>query len=391
MKKDLYAILGVPKTATQEEIKKAYRKVALKHHPDRNQGSKASEEKFKEAAEAYETLSDETKRRTYDLGSPMDWGDFVGGGATGNGGNGGNRTNQTVEDIFRNFGDIFGGANPTRDPHDTFFGKQQQRTQRGRTGNNLKIKVRVTLHEVAYGVKKTVRVKKDIECDSCHGTGAKDAAGSTGKCNTCKGTGEVTKMTNTILGQMKSTQACSDCHGTGQRILNKCAKCTGTGCLRGEETISFDIPPGVREGMLLEFAGLGNPGTNGGHNGDLIVSIEVIMHECLEVNKEQNIVYHLYVNICDAILGATVNVMTLDGKAPFVLKAGTQAGSVLKLSGKGLPIIGQDRNGASVTLPRGDQLIIVHFHTPANLTYEERRMIEQLRESPNFKPAKNKL
>ena len=143
--------------------------------------------------------------------------------------------------------------------------------------------------------------------------------------------------------------------------------------------------------MLLEFAWLGNPGTNGGPNGDLIVSIEVIMHECLEVNKEQNIVYHLYVNICDAILGATVNVMTLDGKAPFALKAGTQAGSVLKLSGKGLPIIGQDRNGASVTLPRGDQLIIVHFHTPTNLTYEERRMIEQLRESPNFKPTKNKL
>jgi molecular chaperone DnaJ len=365
-KRDYYEVLEVSKTATKEEIKKAYRKVALKFHPDRNQGDKAAEEKFKEAAEAYEVLSDPAKKQQYDQY----------GHAMNNGGFGGGYQNVNVEDIFRNFGDIFGGGGG--DPFESFFGgggRQQGRTK-GKRGSNLRIKVKLNLQEVANGAHKSVKVKKQVKCETCHGSGAKDAS-SVGKCSVCGGNGVVRKVTNTILGQMQTTQTCYACNGSGQQITKKCATCNGLGVSYGEETLNLEIPAGVQDGMQLSMGGKGNAGEQGGPAGDLIIQVEVEQNTELEI-EGQNIIHNLHISFVDAVLGSSVEVPTIEGKAKFKIPPGTQSGKIFKLAGKGLPAVN--------SYGRGDQLILINVYTPTEFTAEEKKLLEKLRESPNFKP-----
>jgi len=272
-KQDYYEILGVAKGASKEEIKKSYRKVALKYHPDRNPDDSAAEDKFKEAAEAYEVLSDENKRARYDR-----FGHAGVGGPTGGGPGGMN-----VEDIFENFGDIFGdifGGGGFGGFGGGGGGRARTKT-RGRRGTNLRVKVKLTLEEAAEGVQKKIRVKKHHACDSCNGTGAKDGS-AYDTCSSCNGAGQVRRVSNTILGQMVTTSACPTCQGRGKKITQKCTTCKGEGRAYGEETISIDIPAGVSEGIQLSMSGKGNAGEQGGPPGDLFIQIEVIPHEDLQ-------------------------------------------------------------------------------------------------------------
>lgn len=374
-KRDYYEILEVSKGSTAEEIKKAYRKVALKFHPDRNQGDKAAEEKFKEAAEAYEVLSDPQKRAQYDqFGHAASQGGY-GGGGYGQG---------NMEDIFRNFGDIFGGGGGGGgfDPFESFFGGGGGRQQggggrtRGKRGTNLRIKVKLTLQDVVHGVNKTLKLKKQVTCHTCSGSGAKDAS-SVSKCSVCGGTGVMRKVTNTILGQMQTTTTCYQCNGSGQQITKKCTTCNGLGVEYAEETFDVQIPAGVQEGMQLSVSGKGNAGEQGGPAGDLIVAIEVENHPELEVDN-QNVIYNLHINFVDAALGTSVDVPTIEGKAKVKIPAGTQAGKVFRLGGKGLPSVN--------SRGRGDQLVFVQVFTPTELNSDEKKILEKLRESPNFKP-----
>ncbi len=368
-KRDYYEILEVAKTASADEIKKAYRKVALKYHPDRNQGDKAAEEKFKEAAEAYEVLSDPDKKARYDQygHAAADMGGFGGGGQHAN-----------MEDIFRNFGDIFGGGGGGG--FEDFFGgggrSNGGRRTRGRKGASLRIKVKLDLREVVNGASKTIKVKKQVKCGTCDGSGAKDKS-SVGRCSHCGGSGVVRKVTNTFLGQMQTQSTCPYCNGSGETITKKCTTCNGIGTQYGEETLNIDIPAGLQDGMQLSVSGKGNAGEQGGPNGDLIILIEVEKNAELDI-EGQNVVYHLFLNFADAITGCNVEVPTIEGKAKIKVAPGTQAGKILRLSGKGLPSVN--------SYGKGDQLIIVNIYTPQNLSAEEKKIIEQLRESPNFKP-----
>lgn len=366
-KRDYYEILGVAKGASQDEIKKAYRKVALKYHPDRNPGDKAAEDKFKEAAEAYEVLSNQEKRAQYDR--------FGHEGLRGSGGFSGGGMN--IEDIFSNFGDIFGGFG-----FDSFFGgggRSGRASGRGRRGSNLRIKVKLTLAEIVEGTKKTIKVKKHITCNTCSGTGAKDSS-SFQTCGTCNGRGVVNRVTNTILGQMQTSQTCPTCHGQGQSITAKCTGCGGDGRVYGEEKITIDIPAGVTEGLQLSMSGKGNAGEQGGPAGDLLITIEEVSHPDL-IREGNNLVYDLYLNVADAALGTSVEVPVVSGKVRVKIPAGTQSGKILRLKGKGLPEI----NGYG----HGDQLVHVNIWTPKNLTPEEKKLMEKLKNSPNFKPNPN--
>jgi molecular chaperone DnaJ len=374
-KRDFYDILGVTKSATAEEIKKAYRKLAIKYHPDKNPDDKSAEDKFKEAAEAYEILSSPEKKQRYDQ-----YGHAGVGGAGGGGGYGGGGMN--MEDIFSQFGDIFGGGGGS--PFDSFFGGGgQSRGGGGRRvakGSNLRIKVKLTLEEIANGAEKKIKVNKQIACKTCDGSGAKDKS-SVSTCKTCGGSGAVRRVTNTILGQMQTTATCPTCHGNGQQITAKCGACHGEGTVRGEETITINIPAGVSEGMQLSMAGKGNAAPNGGVPGDLIILIEELPHDTLK-REGNNIVYDLHVSIVDAALGYSAEVPTIDGKAKIKIEAGTQSGKLLRLKGKGIPEVN--------SYHRGDQIIHVNIWTPKVLNAEERAILEKLRESPNFKPQPGK-
>ena len=374
-KRDYYDILGVAKNASAEEIKKAYRKLAIKFHPDKNPDDKSAEDKFKEGAEAYEVLSNAEKKQRYDQ-----YGHAGVGGASGGGGYGGGGMN--MEDIFSQFGDIFGGGGGGGSPFDSFFGGGQSRGggRRVAKGTNLRIKVKLTLEEIANGAEKKIKVNKQISCKTCDGTGAKDKS-SVSTCNTCGGNGSVRRVTNTILGQMQTTATCPTCHGSGQQITAKCNACHGEGTVRGEETITINIPAGVSEGMQLSMAGKGNAAPNGGIPGDLIILIEEIQHEFLK-REGNNIVYDLHVSIPDAALGASVEVPTIDGKAKIKIDPGTQSGKLLRLKGKGIPEVN--------AYHRGDQIIHVNIWTPKVLNSDERALLEQLKESPNFKPQPGK-
>jgi len=372
-KRDYYDVLGVAKGASAEEIKKAYRKLAIKYHPDKNPDDKSAEDKFKEAAEAYEVLSTPEKKQRYDQ-----FGHAGVGGAAGGGGYGGGGMN--MEDIFSQFGDIFGGGGGS--PFDSFFGGggQSRGGRRVAKGSNLRIKVKLTLEEIANGAEKKIKVNKQVSCKTCDGTGAKDKS-SVSTCSTCGGSGSVRRVTNTILGQMQTTATCPTCHGSGQQITAKCGSCHGDGTVRGEETITINIPAGVSEGMQLSMAGKGNAAPNGGVPGDLIILIEETPHETLK-REGNNVVYDLHVSIPDAALGASVEVPTIDGKAKIKIEPGTQSGKLLRLKGKGIPEVN--------SYHRGDQIIHVNIWTPKALNSEERALLEKLRESPNFKPQPGK-
>lgn len=369
-KRDYYDVLGVTKGASAEEIKKAYRKLAIKYHPDKNPNDKAAEEKFKEAAEAYEVLSNPEKKQRYDHYGHAGVGGAAGGGFGGGGMN--------MEDIFSQFGDIFGGGGS---PFESFFGGQQSRGgRRVAKGTNLRIKVKLTLEEIANGTEKKIKVNKQITCKTCDGTGAKDRS-SVSTCKTCGGSGSVRRVTNTILGQMQTTSTCPTCNGSGSQITAKCGSCHGEGVVRGEETITINIPAGVSDGMQLSMSGKGNAAPNGGIPGDLIILIEEIPHESLK-REGNNVVYDLHVSIVDAALGYSAEVPTIDGKAKIKIEPGTQSGKLLRLKGKGIPEIN--------SYHRGDEIIHVNIWTPKILSSEERSILERLRDSPNFKPQPGK-
>ena len=360
-KRDYYEILEVSKTASAEEIKKAYRKKAIQFHPDKNPGDKASEEKFKEAAEAYEVLSNPEKKKRYDQ-----YGHAGVGGAAGGGFGGG----MSMDDIFSHFGDIFGGG------FGGFGGFGSSRSsQRVNKGSNLRVKVKLTLQEIANGVEKKIKVKKYLSCQHCNGTGAANGT-AFNDCNTCRGTGHVTRISNTILGQMQTTSACPTCQGEGRTITQKCAHCNGEGLLRNEEVLSIKIPAGVEEGMQLSVSGKGNAARRGGINGDLLVLIEEEKHPDL-IRDGHDLIYNLTLTVPDAILGAPVEIPTIEGKVKVKIEPGTQPGKILRLKGKGLPEV----NGYY----RGDLLVRINVYIPAEISRDESKVIEKLRESESFK------
>lgn len=370
-KRDYYEILGVTKTSSADEIKKAYRKVAMQFHPDRNPGDKAAEEKFKEAAEAYEVLSDADKKAKYDRYGHAG----LGNAARGFGGGNGN-----MEDIFSQFGDIFGD-----DIFGSFFGggggggRGGQRA-RGTRGSNLRVKLKLNFEEIANGVTKNIKVKKYVSCTTCSGSGAKDK-GSIQGCGTCGGSGQVRKVTNTFLGQMQTVTTCPTCNGEGTTITAKCGSCKGEGRVYGEETVNIDIPAGVQEGMQLSVTGKGNAGERGGMPGDLIVLIEEEQHKDLQ-RDGLNVAFDLYISIPDAVFGSQVEVPTIDGRAKIKIPAGTQSGKIFRLKGKGFPAVN--------SYEKGDQLIHINVWTPQHLSTEEKQMMEKLQGSNNFKPNPDK-
>lgn len=363
-KRDYYDVLGVSRQAEAGEIKSAYRKLAIKYHPDKNPDNHEAEEKFKEAAEAYEILSNPEKKQRYDQFG------HAGNSASGYGGGGMN-----MEDIFSQFGDIFGGGGH---PFESFFGGGSRGggARKGVRGSNLRIRVKLTLEEIANGAEKTIKVNKHIVCSTCTGTGAKDKS-SFSTCNTCGGHGSVRRVTNTILGQMQTTSTCPTCNGEGTTITDKCKSCHGEGTTRGEETIKINIPAGVSEGMQLSMSGKGNAGARGGMPGDLIILIDEIPHESLQ-RDGNNVIYDLYINFADAALGTSVEVPTIDGKAKIKIDPGTQAGKILRMKGKGIPEVN--------SYHKGDQLVYVNIWTPKTVSKEEKDVLEKLKTSQNFTP-----
>jgi len=370
-KRDYYEVLGVAKGASADEIKKAYRKIALQYHPDRNPGNAEAEEKFKEAAEAYDVLSNADKRAQYDrFGHAANAGSASGGYGGGFGGGG-----MRMEDIFQNFGDIFGN-----DMFGNMFGGGGGGGRRqGSRGANLRIKLKMDYGEIANGATKKIKVKKYITCQQCTGSGAKDKS-SIQTCNTCGGSGQVRKVTNTFLGQMQTVTTCPTCNGEGSAITHKCSNCKGDGRVYGEETLSLDIPAGVQEGMQLSMHGRGNAGERGGPPGDLLLVIEEEKHEHL-VRRDLDVVYQLHISFPEAVLGIQAEVPTIDGKAKIKIPPGTQSGKIFRLKGKGFP--------AFQSYEKGDELVEVNVWSPQNLSNEERDMLEKLKNSPNFKPSAN--
>jgi len=365
-KRDYYEVLGVSKEATKEEIKKAYRKQALKYHPDKNPGDKKSEDNFKEAAEAYEVLSNEEKKARYDR---------YGHAGMGNNGGGFSGQGMTMDDIFSSFGDIFGDA----------FGGfggfgGGRRAQRINKGSNLRVKVKLTLQEIATGAEKKIKVNKYDTCDSCGGTGAADAS-SLSTCSTCRGSGNVTRLTNTMLGQMQTTSVCPACGGEGKTITKKCTKCYGEGIVQKEEIIKINIPAGVGKGMQMTVGGKGNAPRRGGVNGDLLVVIDEEEHPDL-IREGNDLIFNLFISIPDAVLGTHVEVPTVDNNVKIKIEPGTQPGKILRLRGKGLPEV----NGYG----RGDLLVNVNVWIPKSLSKDELKVFEKFKDSESFIPDPDK-
>jgi len=355
-KRDYYEILGLSKSATADDIKKAYRQMAIKYHPDKNPGDKAAEDKFKEAAEAYEILSDPQKRANYDR--------FGHQGAGGGGYGGG----MNMDDIFSQFGDVFGDGNP----FESFFGGGGGRRRGGAArGSNVRIKVKLTLQEVATGVEKKVKFSRMVTAD-----------GLTFKtCNTCGGAGQVRRVTQTFLGQMATTTTCPTCNGSGKMVDKRPSGVGPDGLVSKEEIVSINIPAGVADGMQLSMSGKGNMGPAGGPAGDLIIVIEEIEDAILK-RDGNNVVYDLHISFIEAALGTNVEVPVVDGKVKLKIDAGTQGGKILRLRGKGIPELNSHY--------RGDQLVYVNIWTPQKLSAEEKAMLEKLKDSENFKPHPGK-
>ncbi|MBK8805654.1 MAG: molecular chaperone DnaJ [Bacteroidales bacterium] len=365
-KRDYYEILGVSKGAPKEEIKKAYRKLAIQLHPDKNPGDKASEEKFKEAAEAYEILSNDDKRRKYDQFGHAGLGNS--GGYSGNG--------MSMDDIFSHFGDVFGDMG-----FGGFggFGNRRKSSQRVNKGSNIRIKVTLDLTEVINGAEKTIKVKKKAPCKECNGLGAESPSDII-NCSTCHGSGYVTRVSNTFLGQMQQTAPCPSCGGEGKTIAKKCTHCYGEGVVDTEEKLQFHIPAGVGEGMQLTVSGKGNTGRHGGINGDLLVVIQEEKHPELE-RDGNDLIYNLNISIPDAILGNTTEIPTAEGRAKIKIDPGTYSGKVLRLRNKGIP----DVNGYG----RGDLLVHIYIYIPKEVSKEDRKTLEKLQTSSSFIPKDN--
>lgn len=368
-KRDYYEVLGVPRNASQEEIKKAYRRLAMQYHPDRNPGDKEAEEKFKEAAEAYEVLSDPEKRRRYDQfgHEGMRGTDF--------------REYTDINDIFNAFRDIFSGSGFGGSIFDEFFGGgTSSRTRRSSTvqrGSDLRVKLKLTLEEIATGVSKKIKIKRYKKCSSCNGTGA-ERAGSYRTCPVCNGSGEIRHVNRSVFGQFVNITTCNNCGGEGKVISDPCRICGGEGKVQEEATVSVDIPAGVSTGNYLTIRGEGNAGRRGGPSGDLIVVVEELSHELFQ-RQGDDIIYELELSIPEAVLGGEIEVPTLTGKARLKLEPGLSPGKILRMKGKGLPNLNTKKNG--------DQLIVVNIYIPSKISAHERELIQSLMNSPNFKPT----
>ena len=366
-KRDYYEVLGVERNADADTIKKAYRKAAIKYHPDKNPGDKEAEEKFKEAAEAYDVLSNDDKRARYDrFGHAGMSGAAGGGGFSGFSGGG-----FSMEDIFEQFGDIFGGFGGG------FGGGRSSRGRAQQRGSDIRITVKLNLQEIAEGVTKKLKINKTVACEQCGGSGAKDSS-SYATCSQCNGSGYIISVQNSFFGRMQTQSVCPSCGGSGRTIKDKCSKCNGEGTERGQEIIEVKIPAGVGDGMVLTVRGKGNAARNGGVSGDLLVVIEE-EHNPLLIRDGNDLIHNMNITVTTAILGGEVEVPTIDGKARIKIAPGTHAGKVLRLRGKGLP----DVNGYG----RGDIMVVVDITIPDELTKEERNLVEKLAEQPNFKRA----
>ncbi len=368
-KRDYYEVLGVERNANADDIKKAYRKAAIKYHPDKNPGDKEAEEKFKEAAEAYDVLSNPDNRARYDQFGHAGMSGAAGGGFGGGFSGGG----FSMEDIFSQFGDIFGGH--FGGGFGGFGGSRGG--ARVNRGSDIRVKVKLTLSEIANGTTKKLKVNKYVACDKCGGTGAKDSSAYT-TCPTCNGTGVVTQVKDTFFGRMQTQGVCPTCGGEGRIIKEKCDKCGGEGISKGSEIIEINIPAGVGEGMALTVAGKGNAARHGGVNGDLLVVIEEERDPKL-VRDGDDLIHNLNITVTTALLGGEVEVPTVDGKAKIKIAPGTHAGKVLRLRGKGLPSV----NGYG----HGDILIVVDITIPSSLSSSERKAVEALSQMPSFMQA----
>lgn len=371
-KRDYYEVLGVSKTATDDEIKKAYRKIAIKYHPDRNPGNKEAEEKFKEAAEAYDVLHDQQKRQQYDQ-----FGFNAPGGGFGDGGG-----FSSMDDIFSMFGDIFGGhGGGGFGGFGGFGGGGGARRKPQYRGADLRMKVSLTLQEVLTGTTKKFKVKKDVACQHCHGTGAEAGSGSE-TCPTCHGSGVVSRTVRTMLGMMQTQLECPTCHGEGTVIKNKCTECGGTGVVKGEEVVEVKIPAGVAEGMVVNVPGKGNAGQHNGISGDIQVYITEEPNDTF-VRDGNDVIYNLLLDFPTAVLGGDVEIPTIDGgKVKIKVEPGTQPGKTLRLRGKGLPSVPGYGNGT------GDLVVNISVYVPKTLSSDEKKAIEKFRESDNFKGDK---
>ena len=370
-KRDYYEVLGVDKNVTPEDLKKAYRKLALKYHPDRNPGDKEAEEKFKEAAEAYDVLSNPEKKARYDQ--------FGHAGLDGAGGYG--AQGMSMDDIFSSFGSIFGDLFGGGGFSFSGFGDGHSRGGARPTsrGSNLRIKVKLTLEEIDKGVEKKIKVNKYVTCKSCGGTGARSNSFET--CSHCHGTGVVTEVRRSLFGQMQTQSVCPYCGGQGRIIKDKCHECHGDGIVKAEDIITINIPAGVSDGMQLSMRGQGNAAPHGGVPGDLIIQVEEIPHDTFE-RQDNNLFYNAFITFSEAAMGGAIEIPTLNGKVRVKIEQGTPSGKVIRLKGKGLP----DLNGYS----RGDMLVSINVWVPKSLTKEEKTLLDELSKHPNFQPNPSK-